>query len=359
MALWEDSALTIKNTKTASAQGSIVFKNKLKWKLIILAYAVERGYNTFYMDSDIVLFRNPFPYFDTLPDYDFLAQRDVQICSGFMFIRSTPDGKKLMKQSAYLGSRLHADDQEAMNAGVKQVPVKSLLLPQDLFPSGEIFFRHFQYAWDLQRSDESRADNGFYMFHNNYVRGSLNKELRLKEMGFFPHDINGVYSDPTARYITFERIHERTRERAASRIEDIHAELSAIVKVANELNRTLVIPPLRCPPSSKWSFCNMCFFEDITCFSSITSKLRHPFKESTFFTHEFVPSEMVKEDALNDIFDFSPDCVAEEEVRSSFPAHKSHHNKKRCVKCSKKIQDCVVQTGRSIQSSVYKVYSIA
>ena len=103
----------------------------------------------------------------------------------------------------------------------------------------------------------------------------------------------------------------------------------------------------------------MCFFEDITCFSSITSKLRHPFKESTFFAHEFVPSEMVKEDALNDIFDFSPDCVAEEEVRSSFPAHKSHHNKKRCVKCSKKLQDCVVQTGRSIQSSVYKVYSIA
>ena len=149
--------MTILNSHSASAQGSSTFKQKLKWKLIILEYAVRHGYQTFYMDSDIVLFKDPFPYFDTLPEYDFLAQRDTKACSGFMFIRPTASGKKLMKVASYLGSLPLADDQVAMNQALDLVQARSLLLPESLFPSGYIFFNHYQYSWDMRSGRSGRG----------------------------------------------------------------------------------------------------------------------------------------------------------------------------------------------------------
>ena len=149
MALWEPSAMTIQSSHSASAQGSFSFKRKLKWKLVILDYAVQQGYQTFYMDSDIVLFKDPIPYFNSLPQYDLLAQRDTNVCTGFMFIRPTPNGKRLMKLAAYLGSLPYADDQESLNLALRYVHARTLLLPESLFPSGYIFFQHYQYSWDM------------------------------------------------------------------------------------------------------------------------------------------------------------------------------------------------------------------
>ena len=149
MALWEPSAMTIQSSHSASAQGSFSFKRKLKWKLVILDYAVQQGYQTFYMDSDIVLFKDPIPYFNSLPQYDLLAQRDTNVCTGFMFIRPTPNGKRLMKLAAYLGSLPYADDQESLNLALRYVHARTLLLPESLFPSGCIFFQHYQYSWDI------------------------------------------------------------------------------------------------------------------------------------------------------------------------------------------------------------------
>ena len=148
------------------------------------------------------------------------------------------------------------------------------------------------------------------MFHNNYVRESSNKQLRLKEMGFFVHDIHGAYSAPAARYLTFELVHEGRPHANGSRVENLAAELAAIVRVANRLDRTLVLPPLRCPAGARWAYCNLCFFEVYSCLSSVTRKLKHPYKESSFFTHAFVPPAMVREDASNPIYDFSRNCSA-------------------------------------------------
>lgn len=198
------------------------------------------------------------------------------------------------------------------------------------------------------------------MFHNNYVRESSNKQLRLKEMGFFVHDIHGAYSDPAARYLTFELVHEGRPHTHGSRVENLAAELAAIVRVANRLDRTLVLPPLRCPAGARWAYCNLCFFEVYSCLSSVTRKLKHPYKESSFFTHAFVPPAMVREDASNPIYDFSRNCSAGATYASRFPAHRNHTNERVCVPCAKeRVEDCIVERGRSIRSRVLKVFSVA
>lgn len=115
------------------------------------------------------------------------------------------------------------------------------------------------------------------MFHNNYIRGKVFKDYRSKEMGRYVLDVNGEYSSTTARYFTVQQLN-------FSGISDqelwrVRGALVDIVDLTNKLNRTLVIPPLKCGKSGI-PFCNMCHFERISCFKDVMKRLMYPFKES-------------------------------------------------------------------------------
>lgn len=121
------------------------------------------------------------------------------------------------------------------------------------------------------------------MFHNNYIRGKVNKDFRSREMGRYVLDVNGEYSSTTARYFTVQElsfVHERRNDH--SRVGKVLAD---VVNMANGLNRTLVIPPLKCTKRGV-PFCNMCHFERIDCFKNVMKNLKYPYKESVFFTLE-------------------------------------------------------------------------
>lgn len=115
------------------------------------------------------------------------------------------------------------------------------------------------------------------MFHNNFIRGKAYKDYRSKEMGRYILDVDGEYSSTSNKYFTvYELRGSRHMNLVDRRVENMMRDL---VKLANRLNRTLVIPPISCYRTGV-RYCNMCHFDYGRCFSKIMKDLRYPFKES-------------------------------------------------------------------------------
>ena len=180
-----------------SDYGSSEFNFKMRMKLELVKHVLENGFNVLYADCDVTIFKNPFPFFKKYPGYSIVAQQDETICAGFMYLRpfrNTLDFLNLVSQKLLTTD---AHDQDIIVSLLPMFPLKYALLPQNRFPSGGVFFDQYQYYWD-RREDE------LYIFHNNYVIGKRNKELRMREMHLYVVDVDGEYSDPTRKYLTFE-----------------------------------------------------------------------------------------------------------------------------------------------------------
>ena len=182
------------STEQFTVQGSPLFAKKMQNKLDIIHTALLNGYNVFYMDSDIALLKNPFPYFYRLKSYDMLVQRDITICSGFMFIYSRKSTIDLFKIN--IGNNI--DDQAALIRAYNQKKNVNLnFLPTDTFSSGRVFWSSHSFYWNP-------IDSKQVMIHNNFVRYREIKDYRFKEMHLYVLDVNKEYSDPNGRYLTIE-----------------------------------------------------------------------------------------------------------------------------------------------------------
>ena len=188
------------DTSAASSFGSPAFRNKVQWKLIMLLQAINQNVRVLYLDSDIILFKDPFPVLNSYTGYDILAQRDSAVCTGFLYLFPTPLTKQLLAKTIEIRPKLaNADDQKAFNTVVRSNPsIKLLLLPDAIFSSGAVFFKNHSYYWDGVSDTQ-------IMMHDNYVVGNENKFYRLKEMKMYILDINGEYSNPEAQYLTIEK----------------------------------------------------------------------------------------------------------------------------------------------------------
>ena len=182
------------STEQFTVQGSPLFAKKMQNKLDIIHTALLNGYNVFYMDSDIALLKNPFPYFYRLKSYDMLVQRDITICSGFMFIYSRKSTIDLFKID--IGN--NKGDQAALIRAYNQKKNVNLnFLPTDTFSSGKVFWSSHSFYWNP-------IDSKQVMIHNNFVRYREIKDYRFKEMHLYVLDVNKEYSDPNGRYLTIE-----------------------------------------------------------------------------------------------------------------------------------------------------------
>ena len=57
-------------------QATREFKKKIRWKITLLYRILHFGVNLLYMDCDVVLLKNPFPYVYSVSGVDLLVQRD-------------------------------------------------------------------------------------------------------------------------------------------------------------------------------------------------------------------------------------------------------------------------------------------
>ena len=132
--------------------------------------------------------------------------------------------------------------------------------------------------------------------------------------------------------------------------------LLSLSRVANTLNRSLVLPPLPCV-NGKWKYCNVCSFEKVDCFKDVIPSFKNEVKESIFFLNAHVPERVRNEDSMNEIVSFEKNCV-EKEYRSSFPGHVGHHNRVKCDGCNRSLESCAIEYGRGRNELVLKLYSV-
>ena len=133
--------------------------------------------------------------------------------------------------------------------------------------------------------------------------------------------------------------------------------LYSLSRVANALNRSLVLPPLPCS-KGKWKYCNVCSFDRVDCFKDIIPSFNNPVKESIFFMNEHVPERLRSEDRLNAIVSFEKNCVPQTDYRSGFPGHVGHHHVVKCVGCRNSLESCAIEYGRKRSDFVLKLYSL-
>lgn len=213
--------------------GSKQFGRVTSAKVIVCAAVVELGHRVWWMDSDVLLWRDPrqlpglrndprrtvvraaaanttvwatarFDYtVDAALTYDGLlawlaadttgrAAADT-LCSGFFFVAPTPGGRRFMDHVVHaLGSARSKtvpgewfwDDQAAFNAVVSTMQtlpalrgVVVIVLPAASFPNGGIYFNE---------SATLRAQgHPLYMLHNNHITGFAAKRRRLEEHGMW------------------------------------------------------------------------------------------------------------------------------------------------------------------------------
>lgn len=104
-----------------------------------------------YIDSDVILFKNPISDLQSRNGYDIMAQKDGNIaCTGFMYIVSNNRSIELFSLAAELVMTKALRDQMAVHEAWKQRPIPRLLLPIESYPSGQDFFNTYQFYWDIQ-----------------------------------------------------------------------------------------------------------------------------------------------------------------------------------------------------------------
>lgn len=136
-------------TKSFTDQETPAFKTKLQWKLNIILAALECQVEVLYMDADIFLLRNPFPFLSSYHGYDFVAQKDITVCSGFMYFWPTSKSMRMLYVARKIRAKINGGDQLAILKVLENIhDIKYGLLPPTLFMSGETFFDKYQYYWN-------------------------------------------------------------------------------------------------------------------------------------------------------------------------------------------------------------------
>lgn len=255
---------------STSARLTKAFMQKTHYKLVAISNVLNAGYRLLYMDSDIILTKNPFLYLNRMKPTHLIAQKDGSLCSGFMLIYPTVLSRRVFNLTTI--EVMDDDDQGIIRRVAKREGLDATLLPTDLFVSGKYFFKYHQFYWDLK-------NKSVYEIHNNFIRGGIGKTLRMKEMKRYYLDRKGEYSNPTQKYLTFELMKPGYNRYLEITDETVLEQLTKMVKVANALNRSLIIPPIPCKKTGV-PFCNLCYFHFRYCFEDVLRNATQPFKES-------------------------------------------------------------------------------
>ena len=124
--------------------------DKMVLKLCIIKDLLLLKYHVLYMDADVFLFKNPFPFLSQYSSYDFVAQKDDDICAGFMYLNPTSPTVHLIHLSLNIMYTREIMDQDAIQfmMNISKDSTKFAFLPNKYFMSGRDYAQTHQFIWD-------------------------------------------------------------------------------------------------------------------------------------------------------------------------------------------------------------------
>ena len=277
------------------------FGKKAIRKVIVSLLALELGYKVLFMDADIILFKNPFPYI-SCNQCDILFQPEQphgDINSGFYFAFPTEQIKKLFSTVIERKDCWKYEEQHCLSITANELKIKKVLLPYQLFQSGLVFFNngHRMFAFD-------NPCETCVLVHNNWIVSFSYKRYRFKELLMWHVDTDGYYSNNTAKYITYQNI----KDFGALKTQNMesNALINAFV-IGFLLNRIVILPKFSCYGCNK-KHCQMKKLTISRCAAHVQYNIKkldelfgRKYREHMFLNNTMVPRS-VKESITEPIF---------------------------------------------------------
>jgi hypothetical protein len=177
----------LKTHKEAATYNTTGFHDVTLKKLEVILENMRLDKEVFWIDNDIVLFDNCIPHLRSFPGH-FVMQDDLWgPCTGFFLVRTTPTSLNIIEKTIkWLRDRPNTpyNDQHAFSKCYKPnfgLASYVTLLPQDLYPNGEIYFNQ-------KRQSNAR------MVHCNYLHTTAEKVERFKQCGLWDDSDTGFNS---------------------------------------------------------------------------------------------------------------------------------------------------------------------
>ena len=146
---YKNDLLSVDEAATSTRMWTSSAFSKMVLKLVIIKDLLLIRLRVLYLDSDILLFKNPFPFLQNYESYDMVAQRDDTLCAGFMYIQPTTETIRLFHLSMNEMYRRGIMDQDALDIVVHQSStLRFSFLPVRQFMSGREYSRYHQFFWD-------------------------------------------------------------------------------------------------------------------------------------------------------------------------------------------------------------------
>ena len=148
MFYYENDLLSQSDASTSTRMWTPSAFNKMVLKLCVIRDLLLLRYSVLYLDSDIILFKDPLPALQHYTNFDFVAQRDDEICAGFMFLQPTKATYAMITASTTRMFMSQIMDQDAIIFYVSKYDINYTFLPSALFMSGRDYATCHQFAGD-------------------------------------------------------------------------------------------------------------------------------------------------------------------------------------------------------------------
>ncbi|ESO03083.1 hypothetical protein HELRODRAFT_173963 [Helobdella robusta] len=282
----------LKNDFMSSDFGKLGYIYKTNLKTAVMVQALSLGYSVLMCDVDVIMFKNPFTFF-TCSNCSIHIQKDRQMYnSGFVYAKPTKTSKYIYEKSWNLFVKYQkSHDQSYLNMAIHQLAEKEnvfdalKVLSRREFPCGLYYFEEVHRPFKNEPPCVECA-----IMHNNYLGSVAAKLYRLKENHFWIIDSKGYYSDPNAKYITYDNpVH-------FEKIRTMDIEISSLksaLAIASVLNRILILPPFHCcncHPDNKCSHPKYrCSLLSMLRISKFDQYFKLKYREHSFLDHPLVP----------------------------------------------------------------------
>ena len=231
-----------------SAYGEAGFIRKMNYRTDVILEAIEAGYTVLHTDTDMVYMKHPLKHITCEGECNMaiLMERGYTHNAGFVYVRPTDLGIYLYRQMLNLSViEPMLDDQRQLNRIVgemrrwKDRKFNYIRLPNSSFSSGIIYFEHGSrtFAFD-NRSTE------IVVIHNNWIVSKEAKIYRFKEHLMWMLDEKGYYSNPSAKYLTYEN--PLVFKNLNMTLDNERNALRNALAIGVILNRLVILPGFHC-----------------------------------------------------------------------------------------------------------------
>jgi hypothetical protein len=219
--------------------GSASYYQKTNLKTAVMLEVLKLNYSVLMIDLDVILFKDPFPFF-TCVECDIHIQMDRALLnSGFVFARPTAASLQLYSRAWRFYIQYHkAHDQAYINMAARELlqakNIQIQELSRRLFPCGIYYFQHdHRMFYNLPDCKEC------VMAHNNYIGSVAAKVYRFRENLLWNVNTDHYYDNQQAKFLTY--INKDTQHI------DMNARaLKNALYISQLLNRILILPDFRC-----------------------------------------------------------------------------------------------------------------